>query len=173
MEKDLITYSKQVKANADKILSGTNLFDILSDFGQVKMRGAYDLDLMYGPDIDIVVLNDNPRESSVKALQKLIDLRLFQKYEYGDFEKFKRAKRPESFIIVLKVGHENVKWEIEIWFLKEIDKEEIEFIDKLKKILTPEVRLEILRQKDEREKGGLDKHKLSSFEIYQTFLSND
>ncbi|HRZ30436.1 MAG TPA: hypothetical protein P5274_02095, partial [Candidatus Paceibacterota bacterium] len=164
---------KQVKTNADKILSGTNLVDILSGFGQVKMRGAYDLDLMYGPDIDIVVLNDNPRESSVKALQKLIDLRLFQKYEYGDFEKFKRAKRPESFIIVLKVEHENVKWEIEIWFLKDIDKEEIEFIDKLKKILTPEVRLEILRQKDEREKGGLDKHKLSSFEIYQTFLSND
>lgn len=61
--------------------------------------------------------------------------------------------------------------EIEIWFFKDIDKEEIEFKNKLKKILTPEIRLEIIRKKDEREKGGLDKHKLSSFEIYQSFLS--
>lgn len=85
MEKDLLSYSKQVKESADQILSSTKLLDILSSFGQIEMRGAYDLDLMYGPDIDIAVLSDNPRESSVKALQKLIDLRLFQKYEYGDF----------------------------------------------------------------------------------------
>jgi hypothetical protein len=173
MEKDLLTYSKQVKSVADQILNETKLLDILSSFGQVEMRGSYDFDLMYGPDIDIAVISDNPRETSVKTLQKLIDLRLFQKYEYGDFEKFKREKRPESFIIVLEVEHEQVKWEIEIWFLEELDKEEVEFQNKLKGILTPEIKLEILKQKDEREKGGLDKHKLSSFEIYQSFLNKE
>jgi len=171
MDKNLITYSNRIRKYASQILQKTRILNILSDFGKVETGGSYDLDLMYDPDIDICVISKNPRLSSIKALSKLIGLRLFQKYEYGDFEKFERKNRPKSFIIVLIFEYEGLKWEIEIWFLKKLDEREVQFQNKLKKSLNPKMRMRILERKKARRTRGLTKHQLSSFDIYKSLLN--
>lgn len=127
---------------------------------------------MWGPDIDVVVICKNPREASVKAINKIIDLRLFQKFEYGDFVKFIREHRPESYIVNGLLPFNGQKWEVETWFfdkypdnLKEID----ELIDDK---LNEDNKKIILEMKKKRDEDGETKYGLSSTEIYKKVLGN-
>jgi hypothetical protein len=47
---------------------------------------------MWGADINISVICQNTRQSSLELLNKVIEAKLAQKYEYGDFVTFKREK---------------------------------------------------------------------------------
>lgn len=70
-------YSEKIKADADQLMETTDIINNLSEFGQINIGGSYKYDLMWNPDIDIVVVCDNPRQKSVEALRKMVDLRLF------------------------------------------------------------------------------------------------
>jgi hypothetical protein len=166
--KDVELYSKQVKGIADKILSKTDLVNILGEFGEVIVGGSYKYDLMWGPDIDIVVKCEDPRKASKGALQKLIELRLFQKYEYGDFVKFNREDRPESYIMNLRLPYANQKWEIETWFFSKIPENQTDELIETK--LNEENKITILEMKKKRDESGNTKHQLSSSEIYKRVL---
>ena len=161
--------SKKTKEEANFIFENTKILEILEKFGEYRIGGSYFLDLMYSPDIDINVKTENPRESAINFLSEIISKRLFQKYQYGDFEKFPRKNRPKAHIIVLILELNNRKWEIEIWFDKEFNQENIDFEEKIK-ALPKEKKELILKKKELREKSGLDKHNLSSFEIYKEVL---
>lgn len=167
---EIVTKSKNTKQSADEILSATNLLSILSKFGNAEIIGSYKYDLMYGPDLDIIVETDNPKISSFNALVKLIQSELFAKYEYGDFAKFPRIDRPHGYIIVLKIDLEGVRWEIEIWFLDKKERPQND-LDLLLMNLTENQKNEILKLKHEREKCGIDKNNLSSMEIYKKVLT--
>ena len=162
-------YSQKIKLQADDILKDTTLIETLNEFGKVDIIGSYPLDIMYNPDIDIVVETKDTREKSLKAITKLLELRQFQKYEYGDFVKFPRIKRSKGFIIVLKTTVEDIKWEIEIWFL-EATKEQVDQLNWISERLTTSNKEKILEAKDLRENSGQSKHQLSSYEIYNQIL---
>ena len=168
-DKDLLDYSKQVKNQAQRLLKKNRVIETLNKYGEVIITGSYKFDLMYGPDIDLEVITNNPRENSLKALNEFIEARNFQKYEYGDFEAHPREKRPESFIIVLDQILAGVKWEIEIWFFKQRDPDKIKFEEKLTS-LSQEQRKKILELKYQRDQMGRSKHAVSSYEIYRTVL---
>lgn len=165
-------YSQKIKADADMLLEMTGLIGNLSEFGQVIVGGSYKYNLMWEPDIDIVVVCDNPRQKSVEALRKMVDLRLFQKYEYGDFEKFKRENLLESFILNLILMHNGRKWEIEIWFLTEYPARQRTMDDLISARLNDETRIEILEMKKSRADKGFDKHKIGSVDIYRQVLAS-
>ena len=167
---EIIKKSKHTKQVADKILGSTNLINILSKFGDTEVIGSYKYNLMYGPDLDIIVKNDKPRISSFNALVELIQTESFSKYEYGDFVKFPRINRPHGYIIVLKIEIENVKWEIEIWFLNKNERPQNK-LDSLMVNLTENQREEILKLKHEREEAGINKNSISSMEIYEKVLT--
>lgn len=166
---EIITKSKNTKQSADEILSTTNLISILSKFGNTEIIGSYKYDLMYGPDLDIIVETNNPKTSSFNALIKLIQSELFAKYEYGDFVKFPRIDRPHGYIIVLKIDLEGVRWEIEIWFLDTKERPQND-LDSLLMNLTGNQKNEILKLKHERDESGMNKTTLSSMEIYKKVL---
>lgn len=166
-------YSKQVKCQVDEILRQTDLVNVLSEFGEVIIGGSYKYDLMWGPDIDVVIKCQDPRKASVEALEKLIKLRLFQKYEYGDFVNFKRAGRPESYIMNLILPFEGEKWEIETWFFEELPDKQKETDELIKSKLNKENKIKILEMKKERDKSDLDKHNISSVDIYKGVLINN
>lgn len=168
---ELKDYSKKVKAQADQILSSTNLVHTLEEYGQVFINGSYTLDLMYGADLDIIVATDDIRDSSQNAVKKLIEQEAFQKYEYGDFVKFSREGRPKGYIIVLKTEVDGVKWEVEIWFLNSFEEQKKSLLE-IKEKLDESARINILRAKYERDVSGKSKHDLSSFEIYRQALEN-
>ena len=167
---ELLRYSHEQKQTADKILSDTKLIPLLSKYGKCTLAGSYAYDLMGASDIDLIVETENPRETSLKVMKELLEAEQFQKYQYGDFEKFPRKNRPKSFIIVLISEVDGVKWEIEIWFERQFPQNLIEIDSLIKERLTPELRLVILRLKLERDKHGDDKHRLSSSTIYKAVL---
>ncbi len=167
---DVLVYSKNIKNIANEILNKTSLINILSEFGEVFIVGSYKYDLMWGPDIDIVVKCEDPRKASKEALQRLIELRLFQKYEYGDFEKFKMENRPESYIMNLKLPYANQKWEIETWFFKEVPQSQLESDELIRTKLNEENKKTILEMKKKINEGGIDKHQISSYSVYKKVL---
>jgi hypothetical protein len=167
---NVIEYSAKIHAYADEILESSKLIETLKKFGDVHIGGAYELDLMYDGDIDVRVYCDDPRKDSVEALKELIQLRDFQKFQYGDFEKFPRENRPKSFIVVLIVPYQNLKWEIEIWFYQKEDRVKDELIEQLKSEMTLEMKKEILDAKKDRAEKGIPKHGISSVEIYKAIL---
>lgn len=169
---ELREHSKTIKAQADHILSSTKLIHTLEAFGNVFVNGSYPLDVMYGPDLDIIVATDDIRTASQNAIRTLIGQENFQRYEYGDFVKFPREERPRGYIVALKTTVENVEWEVEIWFLSSFD-EERDSLLRIKEKLNKTMRKKILRAKHERDISGKTKHDLSSFEIYKQVLGNE
>lgn len=160
---------KNTKEEANQILTTTDIVTILADFGDVRIGGSYLTNLMYGPDIDITVATNTPRQSAVNFLHTIVEKRLFQKVEYGDFEKYPRKNRRHDHIVVLALEHNSRKWEIEIWFTKEHYKDQIELEEKLIK-LPSNTKAQIIEAKYDRDQKGLGKHALSSLEIYKQFV---
>lgn len=163
-------YSKQIRQDAVELLKVTDLVNNLSEFGEVIIGGSIIYDLMWGPDIDLMILCDDPRSNSIKALQKMIGLRQFQKYEYGDFVKFKRENRPESYIMNLILPFNGQKWEIEVWFMTEYPNNQKEMNELIKTKLNSTNRKAILTMKKNRQQSGSDKYKISSVDIYRQVL---
>ena len=171
---DILSFSKKTKKEADELLSVGKVIEILSKYGEVQINGSYKYDLMYGPDIDVVVLTDNPGEAAEKALFEFVKERNFQKYQFGDFNKFPRKKRPRSYIVVLIHEHEERRWEIEIWFARQkpqgdVDKE----LDNLLMNVTDEQKETILHLKHQRENSNITKHQLDSPTIYRGVLKEN
>lgn len=167
--KDILEFSKKTKSDAVTLLNQTDLINILSKFGKVIIGGSFKYNIMWEADIDITVICQNTRKSSLETLNKVIEDKLAQKYEYGDFVTFKRDKRPESYILNLILPFNNRKWEIEIWFFNELPDGQKE-IDNLMEKLSEKTKLTILKMKEKRERTGLTKHSLSSFDIYKKVL---
>lgn len=165
-------YSKKIKQDADELLQTTGLINSLKEFGEVVIGGSYKYDLMWDPDIDMVVICDDPRTKSVEALHKMVDLRLFQKYEYGDFAKFKRQDRPESYIVNLILPFCGQKWEIEVWFMEEYPPEQIGMDELMKYKLNDKNRKTILQMKKSRAESGYSKHDSGSIDIYRRVLNH-
>lgn len=170
---EIRSHSIKIKQQADKILKETGLIKTLSKFGKVTIIGSYALDLMYGPDIDLNVIADDPRTASLEIIKTLLEQRRFQKFQYEDFVNFKEKNRLETYRIALIKRFENIKWEIEIWFFQtsnELAKQEENFVDYVKANLTPEIRNTILKLKYERDIKKLTKCDASSVEIYKAVI---
>ena len=167
---DVLEFSKKTKADAVGLLDHTNLISILKKHGDVIIGGSFKYDLMWGPDIDIVVICKKTREASLQALNEVVEAKLAQKYEYGDFVTFKREKRPQSYILNLRLPYCDRKWEVEIWFFEEIPTDQKETGLLIESKLNEKNKLEILRMKEEREREGITKHSLSSVDIYKKIL---
>lgn len=167
---ELSLYSQKIKSTAQEILSNIDLINILSKYGEVIVGGSLKYDLMWEPDIDICVICDDTRQSSISALKEVIDLRLSQKYEYGDFVRFPRDKRPKSYILNLILPLNDQKWEIEIWFFNKYPEQQLEIDNLVAERLTDETKQTILEMKKRRDESGNSKHQISSTEIYKQVL---
>lgn len=163
---DVLKFSNETKQTADELLKYGNVLETLAKYGNPVVTGSYKYDLMYGPDIDIIVLSDNPQETSFGALKDFIGQRNFRKYQLGDFVKFPIDGRPQGFIVVLILEFQGRKWEIEIWF-KTYLTEDDKYFDKLLSTISPEFRKIILEIKNQRENAGLLKNKLRTATIYE------
>ena len=168
---EILQYSKETKADAVALLKSIGLIQLLNSFGQVITGGSFEYDLMWDADIDIIVICKDVRKSSLSALNQLIEAKIAQKYEYGDFESFKRDDRPESYILNLVIPYKNRMWEVEIWFFTEIPKSSKEINDLMNSKLDSTTILEILKMKEKRKRMGMSKHSLSSVEIYKKVLA--
>jgi hypothetical protein len=167
---DVIKFSQKTKQEADELLKYGSVIKVLSKYGKVVFTGSYKYDLMYGPDIDLVVLTDNPDKASFDVFLDFIKQRKFQKYQLGDFKKFSRKGRPKAIIVVLIHEYKGRRWEIEIWFKKSLSENDTYF-EKLISKATEKQRKTILELKHQRKVAGISKYKLDSAKIYKGFLT--
>lgn len=170
-----LSFSKQTKREADELLKKGDVTKVLSKYGEVVETGSYKYDLMYGPDIDLVVLSDDPSKVAQSALMDFVNARNFQKYQFGDFEKHPLDKRPRSYIVVLVHEHKRRRWEIEIWFYKKLSeykkyREVDETLEKSLMSVSSKQKETILKLKHQREISKTSKHKLDSVTLYKGVL---
>lgn len=165
---NVLEYSKQIQTDADELLKETGILDLYRAIGNVNLVGSYVANLMWDPDIDVVVVTDTPHVSAMNAVQALIESTTFQKIEFGDFLHFPRENRPESFIVNARREWKGKIWEIETWFLESTE-EKLELVEKLN-ALPEEVRIQILEDKKRRVEAGATKHHISSYDIYMKYL---
>lgn len=170
---DLIKFSQKTKRDADELLEYGKVITTLSKYGDAKIIGSYKYDLMWGPDIDVVITTNSPEQASYNCLKDFIEQRKFQKYQLGDFIKYPRKNRPDGIIIVLIHEFEGRKWEIEIWF--SIKPPVGDVSKKLENLLTNVSSTQkeaILSLKYKREIDKTSKHKLDSPTIYKKVLGD-
>lgn len=166
---ELLDFSSKRKNIAKKILIENEIFSILGNQNKFKVIGSYDLDLLYDCDIDILVETTSIKEDSYRILKTFIETEFFSKVEYGNFIKFPRNNRPKGYIINLFTIYENEKWEIEIWFMNDIN-QNVEFNQFVKSKITTNNKIKILREKYYRDLKCQSKEDLSSFQIYKNIL---
>ncbi|MBN1876410.1 MAG: hypothetical protein JXA33_19455 [Anaerolineae bacterium] len=162
--------SKDVKKTADLVLQQSQILETLCKFGEPRLTGAYALNLMYAPDIDIDVITADPKTVSRAVLDNLLDQDFFQRYEYGDFARWHFPNRPKGYILALQIPVETVRWEVEVWFLYEASKQEQALMELVREQLTPETREIILNLKHQKHITGISKHDISSADIYYGVL---
>ena len=160
--------SQQIHEDATSLLENTEIIDIYKKLGIVQVVGSYAANLMWDPDIDIVVITNTPQESAIKAITDLARSEKFQKLEYGDFKNHPKENRPESFIVNARKVWKGEKWEIETWFVTELG-DKLDIVEKLKKLNNKDKEA-IIEEKKQRSLSGKTKHDLSSWEIYQDYI---
>jgi hypothetical protein len=163
---DVLAHATATRHTATRLLGQSRLIETLEQYGKPHLTGSYALDLMFGPDIDITMVTDRPRETSRAVLNSVLDQDYFQRYEYGDFVRFPVPQRPRGYILVLALTIAGVYWETEIWFLAEPSPQETSLMTFVQEQLTPSTRTTILDLKYQRQVRGLDKHRVSSAAIY-------
>lgn len=161
--------SRNIHRSASALLSRTSLIEFLSKYGKVELTGSFAYDLMIDPDIDILVRCEQLRMNAVSAFQELIDEAQFARFDFGDFVQYPRPGRPNGYIVALKVPQSDLMWEVEIWFVEPSFESNNDLRQRLETV-DPHKRERILKIKHERQTRKLDKHQLSSTEIYEGVL---
>ncbi len=167
-DEEILFRSSEIRREASEIIEIYKITEVLKEF-QLEIIGSYKLDLMYDRDIDIVVKSDDIENDSYKSLKKFIKLKQFMKVQYGDFINFPRNSRPKGYIINLFLEYKEKPWEVEIWFLGNINSSLKEMIQ-IENKLNQENKLNILKEKEKREELNISKKELSSYNIYQKIL---
>ena len=164
--------SKTTSQEAKEILTHSNYIQIVKKYGDLRVGGSFYTGLMYGPDIDFSIASPNPRKAALGFLNEVIQNNFFQKYQYGNFEDHPRQNRLHGHMVVLILEYKGRKWEIETWFLKKHVKAQIAIEEKLYNLSIKD-KNKIIELKHKREINGLDKHSLSSHDIYLNFLKRN
>jgi hypothetical protein len=145
---DLNLTTKKIKKEADLLLKKSKLIECLSKFGDVSIRGSYELDLMLDGDIDIYVVSKKINKNYVlKILNKLIMDEKFNGYFFYDFYKKTRKCFPKGYYIGLKTVQNKRRWKVDIWFMEKMDKSSDSLIKSVKEKLDEKNRKQILKLK--------------------------
>lgn len=153
-----------IKKEADLLLRRSDLLEVLSKYGEIYIRGSYELDLMVDSDIDIYVVNNKlDKKLAIKALNELVEKNDFRGYMFYDFVKRRRKGFPKGYYLGAKTRFKNKKWKIDIWFMNEMDRGSDRMMNYIKNNLNDKSKKTILKIKKQAKDKRLD---VSSHLIY-------
>jgi hypothetical protein len=170
---DARIHANKLRKEADALLKHTELFRLLGNFGNVKLGGSHEYDLMVERDLDfgVVIKEMNPTIRS-----EIAKLFAAQSWTYGlhindriNFEPLSNLKAPRGLFLGLTIPFAKERWNVDVWFMIHEGFEENENA-KLVKTASPEQREIILDIKFELFKRGLDRKGSSSVEVYKAVL---
>jgi hypothetical protein len=145
---ELSLITKKFKKEADLILKKSDLIKSLSNYGDVYIRGSYELDLMLDGDIDIYVINKKiNKDLVIKVLNNLIKDEKFNGYFFYDFYKKTRKNFPKGYYVGLKTMQNKKRWKVDIWFMERMDRQSDNLINSVKEKMNEKTRRQILKLK--------------------------
>jgi hypothetical protein len=168
---NLFEQSKQWHIEAKELIDKSKLLEILNNLGKVHFSGSYKYDLMLGPDIDLLLICQNPELTAKKLINTLIEQRFWNGYKFYDWDNFRSPKHPtypKAYYVGLKGTHNEHRWKIDIWLVDKFpenidDSWIIENLDRIKKKT-------ILKLKNARNNSEFDS---SSYDIYDAVINKN
>jgi len=168
---DLLDESKRWRGEADSLLTDSKLLEILKSLGKVCFTGSYEYDLMLGPDIDFLLVNQDPEATAINLLDRLIDQRFWNGYKFYDWKNFEMPKHPDypkAFYVGTKRTYNEHRWKTDIWIVDKFP-ENIDN-DWIKEGVEGDNKLKILDFKKIRNDNNLS---ISSYEIYDAVINKN
>lgn len=172
MNQDVFKKQNILQQQASEVLNQTDLINILSKYGKVKMVGSVALGLMTWPDIDIDLesideVNDKDYFEIVQYIfgQKFIK-QLILIDNRSSFEK----NRPKSMYIGAIYDFEGVDWKIDIRYLNPSSARAENELKQIKSRLTSENTKAILEIKTAFHNHPEYRKKFSGYDIYDAVL---
>jgi hypothetical protein len=165
-----------LKREADEILNGKGLIDILKSFGTPHIQGSYELDLMTWRDLDIYLQVDNIKEKDFFDLGSQICTLLAPiKMSYRNELIAKTKNLPTGLYWGVYLGNERADaWKIDIWAVNPSECQRlINFCSEIKKKLTPDFVFSILNIKSLCWKDPEYRRSYGSMDIYNSVIENN
>lgn len=168
---DILKKSRSTKEEANSLLRHFNLLSILQDYGEVRITGSYQLDVMLKKDIDISIVNDDISVEEFSDLgKKLINKLNTPSVYYRNTRISPVDKRPENS---LYWGIKTGDWFIDIWAMSnKVFERADKYISLIKSKLNDKNRKVILILKNEFINNGTYGKNFSSRELYDAVLNN-
>lgn len=169
MEENLLTFSANIKKEAENLLYKRGLVPLVKEYGEVILTGSYTIDLMLKKDLDISVVNPE------LTLKEFFDLgyKLTEKFNpssvfFRDTSIKQLFGRPDNSLYWGLVFED---WKIDLWVVPEfVAANSKEYVQKIVDHLTPEKREIILSIKEKYINDPNYRQYFSSKEIYNAVL---
>lgn len=171
----LIQTDELLRKEADDLLHGRGLLQLLEGYGTPHVVGSYSLELMAWRDLDLYLENDRTTETEFFELGgRLASLLRPTNMRFRDTRVTPVEGLPPGMYwgVYMDRGIEDA-WKIDIWALdSEQSKRLIDFQDDLAKRVTAAARLTILRIKSQVWRDPEYRHSFTALEIYRAVLDH-
>ena len=173
MTEALIEIDESIRREADEILKGRGLLEILNEYGTPYLTGSYALQLMTWRDLDIYLEADNIREQVFFELGgRLASALRPTRMSFRNERIAETEGLPHGLYWGIYQGNEREgAWKIDIWAVTPSQRMKLtDYCDSLAKQITPKVRLSILRIKSHCWQDPEYRRSFSSQDIYRAVL---
>ncbi len=114
----LLQRAEFLHRSATELMHVTRVAELFSQLGQVHFVGSYRLDVMFRPDLDLIVTAATPsREQAVQVTRQLLDTGQFQTVGFADWVTYRKPNVPKGFYWELVTPYANDWWKFDVWYL--------------------------------------------------------
>jgi hypothetical protein len=171
---DVLHRATTLRRTAAELLRVTDLGALLARLGQVHEVGSFRLDVMFRPDIDLIVTSATPsRDQAIARTQELLERGQFQTVGFADCFSFWKPGAPAGFYWELIAPYAGDWWKIDVWYLTPKDDISIRPAEQFEQRLqnNPGARETILRIKEHFFDGVKYRDGVTGFAIYDAVLN--
>ncbi len=172
----ILDYAQEIKNEADTILQESGIQNILEEYGDVEIIGSYALDVMYRPDIDMLVFAEKHNYQKAKEIAvKILNLDYFNELCFVNKVYENSGKTPQGYYLQPHKHIGERDWKFDIWLTTHGNFDYRNDILK-KRIMdskdVDETKQKILLLKKHFSNGTKYDHALSGNKIYNAVLDN-
>jgi hypothetical protein len=166
---DPIERAGRLQVEAGELMKTIRLIESLKPYGDVVFTGSYFLDVMVYPDLDLYVPMTSIENIFAAVGQMASNARVVRVlYENED-----HPSLPGGLYLNLRVnlGDFGRPWKVDIWWLDEnVIQEKMNGMHHFKKLLTPELREQIIQYKNTLINSAGRTPRFSGYFVYKAFL---
>lgn len=182
---DSLAYSQKIYSVTKELLSQSNIISLLEPFGEVTLTGSYKYNLMYKPDIDMYIYNqDLDRLLFSNIAKAIIGQDYFDFFYMEDTYSHRRENIPgvpRGYYIRIDHTFKDYLFKFDIMVVQNREQKEAHYTDETRAIIqqlesenfTQAQREAIVQLKQYRNENKNSLPPIRSFDIYKAVLVED